>query len=190
MKKLLFVPLTLALVAPLALCATNLTDTANAQGTATTSETLSPVPVLTKDWYRYTAKDGSYSALFPGQPEETVESDFVQVGYFDRANNRAYMTFKFKLRANSNQNESEKVIDEGIASITQNGATVTDQKKISLNGMSGREITVRCKDGLVIKMRALIDPKESLMYMAGVGHENGDLDFPEAQAFLDSMSIK
>lgn len=59
MKKLLFVPLTFALVVPLAICATHLTDRANAQGTATTSETLSPVAVLTRDWYRYLVEPNS-----------------------------------------------------------------------------------------------------------------------------------
>jgi hypothetical protein len=188
MKKLLFVPLTLALVAPLAICATNRTDRVNAQGRIAESETRSP-ETITKDWYRYTAKDGSYSVLFPGQPKETVDTDSsVKVWYFDSAGNRAYMMYTFKLDANSNQNEEEKIIDKGIALIIQYGATVTDQKKISLNGMSGREIVVRHKDGLVMKMRASVDLKESIMYITGVAAEN--VDFPEVQAFLDSVSIK
>ena len=189
MKKLLFVSITLALVAPLAICATNLTDRVKAQVPTTTSETRSPEAGVTKDWYRYTATDGSYTALFPGQPKEIVDTDSsLKVRYFDRKNNRAYMLYTFKIDANSNQSEGEKVIDEGMALIIQHGATVTDQKKISLNGMSGREIVVRDKDGFVIKMRALVDLKESIMYMTAVAAET--VDFPEAQAFLDSVSIK
>jgi hypothetical protein len=191
MKKLLFFPIALALVAPLALGATNLTDRANAQAPATTSETASPVSGLTKDWYRYTAKDGSYSALFPGQPEETVESDSsVQVTYEDRANNRAYLTQFGKLNANPNQNEIEDAFDAAVASVTEDDSTVLEQQKISRQGVPGREVIVRSKDGMVMKMQMFIDTKVPAMYMVAVAAEKGNLDFPEAQAFLDSVSLK
>lgn len=191
MKKLLFVPIALALVAPLAICATNLTDRANAQVPATPSETRSPVPGLTKDWYRYTAKDGSYSALFPGQPEESVESDSsVQVTYEDRANKRAYLTQFGKLDTSPDQNEIEKAFDAAVASVTEDGSTVIEEKTISRQGIPGREVIVQSKDGMVMKMQIFINTEVPAMYMLAVAAETGNIDFPEAQAFLDSVSIK
>lgn len=145
---------------------------------------------LTSDWYRYTATDGSYSALFPGQPEDSVEPDSsVQVMYEDQANNRAYLTQKSFLSVNPNQLDVEEVLDAVIASVSEDGATVTNPKKISLNGLPGREFTVQNKEGVVMKMRAFVSPKIPALYLAIVSAENGDKDFPEAQAFLDSLSI-
>ncbi len=145
---------------------------------------------LTEDWYQYRATDGSYSAFFPGQPSESVESDSdVQVMYEDQANNRVYLTQSAKLSANPSAFDVEKVLDASVASQSQDGNTVTAQKKISLNGLSGREITVESNNSMVMKMRMFIDPKVPALYLAAVGTHHGNLDFPEAQAFLDSVSI-
>lgn len=189
MKKLLFVPVALALVAPLSLYTNNLTDTANAQVPTMVSSTSEPVALLTKDWYRYTASDGSYSALFPGQPEESVESGYEQAGYYDRALHRGYMMLFQKLPTNPNPNEVEKGFDAAVASLSQDGTTIIDQKKISFKALPGREITIKSKEGLLMKMRMLVDSKVPVMYVAIVAAANGNLDFPEAQAFFDSISV-
>jgi len=166
--------------------------------TPLSAQTKEPLPTSTQNalststssWYRYTATDGSYSALFPGQPEESVEPDStVQVMYEDRANNRAYLIQKSELSLNASQLDVEEVLDAAITSVSGDGATVTNQKKISFNGLSGREATVQNKEGVVMKMRAFVNPKVPALYLAIVSTENGDKDFPEAQAFLNSVSI-
>ena len=190
MKKLLLIPVALAFVSPLATCTNNLTARANAVVPTTSSSSQTTFAALTSDWYRYTATDGSYSALFPGQPEDSVEPDSsVQVMYEDRANNRAYLIQKSELSLNASQLDVEEVLDAAIASVSGDGATVTNQKKISFNGLSGREATVQNKEGVVMKMRAFVSPKVPALYLAIVSTENSNLDFPEAQAFLDSLSI-
>jgi hypothetical protein len=190
MKKLLFIPVALAIVAPLATCTNNLTARASAVVGTTSSSSQTTFAALTSDWYRYTATDGSYSALFPGQPQNSVEPDSsVQVMYEDRANNRAYLTQKSFLSLNPSQLDVEEVLDAVIASVSEDGATVTNSKKISLNGLPGREATVQNKEGVVMKMRAFVSPKVPALYLAIVSTENSNLDFPEAQAFLDSLSI-
>ncbi len=203
MKKLLFIPVAFALFAPLATCTNNLSATASSLVPTTSS---SPAPTkkstsqttfaaLTSDWYQYRATDGSYSAFFPGQPSSSVEPDeSVQVTYEDRANNRVYLTQSVKLSPKPSQVDDEKVLvekvlDAGVASLSQDGSTVTKLQKISLNGLEGREIIVQSSNGTVMKMRMFIDPKVPTLYMAAVGTENDNLDFPEAQAFLDSVSI-
>ena len=166
--------------------------------TPLSAQTKEPLPTSTQNalststssWYRYTATDGSYSALFPGQPEESVEPDSsVQVMYEDRANNRAYLTQKSFLSVNPNQLDVEEVLDAVIASLSEDGAKVTNKTKIRLNGLPGREFIVQDKEGVVMKMRAFVNPKVPALYLAIVSTENGDKDFPEAQAFLNSLSI-
>lgn len=193
MKKLLFVPLALALIAPLSVCATNLTDRAAAQTPTTSSDTLPAFTDLTKDWYRYKAKDGSYTALFPGQPKETVQSDSsVEVVYVDRANNRTYLIRNGKFGGQFNQNKIEEAFEAAVASLSEDGRIVNDQKRINRQGLPEREVTVQGTkgdlQGVVMKVRMFIDSQESAMYMTAVAAEN--VDFPEAQAFLDSVSIK
>lgn len=198
MKKLLFIPVAFALFAPLATCTNQLTATASSLVPATSSSPAStPLSIykttfvaLTSNWYQYRATDGSYSAKFPGQPSESVLSDSdVQVIYEDQANNRTYLTRNSKLSVNPSQVDVVEVLDAIIASLPQRGATVTDIKKISIFGLHGREITVQLHNGTVMKMRAFLDPKVPALYTAIVSAENGNLDFPETQAFLDSVSI-
>jgi hypothetical protein len=109
--------------------------------------------------------------------------------YEDRANNRAYLTQNTKLSVNPNQLDVEEVLDTVIASVSEDGANVTNPKKIRLNGLPGREFIVQDKEGVVMKMRAFVNPKVPALYLAIVSTENGDKDFPEAQAFLNSLSI-
>lgn len=198
MKKLLFIPVAFALFAPLATCTNQLTATASSL-VPTTSSSPGSTPLstykttfaaLTSDWYQYRATDGSYSAKFPGQPSESVLSGSeVQVIYEDRANKRTYLTGNSKLSVNPSQVDVVEVLDAIIASLPQRGATVTDIKKISIFGLPGREITVQAENGTLMKMRAFLDPKVPALYMAIVSAEKGNLDFPETQAFLDSVSI-
>jgi hypothetical protein len=109
--------------------------------------------------------------------------------YEDRANNRAYLTQKSFLSVNPNQLDVEEVLDAVIASLSEDGAKVTKPTKIRLNGLPGREVTVQNKEGVVMKMRAFVNPKVPALYLAIVSTENGDKDFPESQAFLNSVSI-
>ncbi len=73
--------------------------------------------------------------------------------------------------------------------LSEDGAKVTNKTKIRLNGLPGREFIVQDKEGVVMKMRAFVNPKVPALYLAIVSTENGDKDFPEAQAFLNSVSI-
>jgi hypothetical protein len=198
MKKLLFIPVILALVAPLAACTSTNSTIANAQTEKTQaspvhgtkkSSAKTPVASLTKNWYHYTAKDGSYSAKFPKRPKELVKSGLAQVMYEDVANNRAYLTQNNKFTANPSELNVEKALDAAVASQTQDSSTVSDEKKIELNGLPGREITVRNKKGMAMKARMFIESKEPTLYIVMVAAGNGKLTFPEAQAFLDSLSI-
>ena len=196
-----FLALAVALVVPLTACNTkNIVNAANLQSPVPQS---SPSPEttlasVTKDWYNYTAKDSSYSAKFPGQPEEENQSTnsplgelkYIQASYLDNANSRIYLMMSIKYPVSPSQYDVEKGLD-GVRDGQARGSkyTVTSEKKISFNGFPGREIILQGKQGELIKSHIFIDPQGPTLYQMMVGADDGNLAFPEAQAFLNSLAI-
>ncbi|HEY9632224.1 MAG TPA: hypothetical protein V6D14_02390 [Coleofasciculaceae cyanobacterium] len=200
--KSLFISVAFALVIPLAAC-TSKNQVASTGGQSSPSSETTQVSA-TKNWYTYTAKDSSYKAKFPGQPQEDEKSilnknlgqfKYWQVMYEDKANNRAYMTASIKYPGKSSQynlgqENIEKELDVIRDGQVQGGkSSVASEKKISFNGFPGREITFKGKQGEVIKSRSLLNPKNVTLYQMVVVAGNGNLAFPEAQAFLDSLAV-
>jgi hypothetical protein len=153
---------------------------------------------VTKDWYNYTAKDGSYTAIFPSQPQEENQSINSQVGeikyllvsYTDDTNNRFYFTLSTKYPVNPSEYNVEKGLDgarDGQAKSAN--MTVTSEKKISFNGIPVREITLQGSKGEAVLSRIFIDPEGPTLYQAAVVAGDGNLVFPEAEAFLYSLAI-
>jgi hypothetical protein len=199
--KLLFISVTLALVAPLAACTSNNSVASNTIQSPTTQS--SPAPKITpasttQDWYNYTAKDGSYSIKFPHQPKEQDNSTntklgeikLAQVMYEDKAKNRAFMTQSNTIPVTPEQFNAEKGLDGFRDSQNKNGGKVISEKQISLEGFPGREIIVQDKNKFVMKSRIFVNSAKPAMYMAIVVAGDGNLNFPEAQTFLDSFIPK
>lgn len=198
--KLLFLSVACAFVVPLAACTRNSQNSAAAIQSPTIQASPSPktTPVsVTKNWYNYTAKDGSYTAKFPKQPKEEDKLEDSKIGkhtsframYADKAKNRAYMTQSTKYPIDPSQYNAEKGLDGARDSQAKVGNTVTSEKKITLNGFPGRELIMQNKDGMAMKMRMFIDPNGPTLFMALVVAGNGNLDFPEVQPFLDSLAV-
>ena len=207
--KSLFISAALALVIPVAACSGNNPVASNSVQSPTTqssasSETKSDS--VTKDWYTYKAKDNSYTIQFPSKPQEEDKMvanpnvgklKYMQVLYEDKANNRAYLTsniiYPGKLsQYNFEKDSIEKELD-GIRDGQAQGSnsTVTSEKTITFNGLTGREITFKGKSqrGEAMMSRIMIDPKKPALYQLIVVASDGNLAFPEAQAFLDSLTI-
>lgn len=198
--KSLFFSVTLALVAPLAACtsntpvASNITQSPIIQATSVSKITKVS---LTQDWYNYTAKDGTYTAKFPGKPIENNNSrktemgeiKFLQVMYQDKDKNLVYMTQSNNYPVPPDQYNAEQGLDGARDSQVKGGKTLLSEKKITLNGLPGRELMIKDQKGITMKTRLFIDPKGPTMYLAIVGSENGKVDFPEATAFLDSLAV-
>lgn len=199
--KLLFFSLTLALVAPLAACTSNTLVAEKTNQSPTTQASAAPksTPVsITQDWYNYTAKDGSYTAKFPRQPKEQDNSTntklgeikFVQVMYEDKAKEQLYMTQSNKYPVDPSQLNAEKVLDGVRDGYTKNNRKLISEKKISRNGFPGRELIVQDKNKLVMKSQIFVNTARSTMHLVMVGAGDGNVDFPEAKAFLDSFMPK
>jgi hypothetical protein len=207
--KSLFISATLAFVIPIAACSSNnpLAST-EVQSLKTQSSPSSEIKSdsVTKDWYTYKAKDNSYTIQFPSKPQEEEKTvanpnvgklKYMQVLYEDKANNRAYLTaniiYPGKLtQYNFEKDRIEKELD-GIRDGQAQGSnsTVTSEKTITFNGLTGREITFKGKSqrGEAMMSRIMIDPKKPALYQLIVVSGNGNLAFPEAQAFLDSLTF-
>jgi hypothetical protein len=199
--KFSLVPVVFALVVPLAACTGNKSVSSSSVQSPTAQSAPSPETTsasASNNWYKYTAKDGSYSASFPGQPQEKDQSVKTQVGelkfsltsYGDNASKRAYATTSAKYPVKPSEYDVEKGLDgarDGQAKNTN--ATITNEKKISLNGFSGREITLKGANGGAMKTRLFIDPKGPTLYQALVVAEDGNLNFPEADTFLNSLAL-
>jgi hypothetical protein len=195
--KLHFFLMVFALVTPLAACNSNNSVASNTtQSPKTQSSPIIPVSIP-QAWYDYTAKDGTYTAKFPRQPKEKNNSDkstmgelkSVQVMYEDKAKNRVYLTQSNKYPVDPSQYNAEKGLDGARDAQTKNGRTIESEKKITLNGLPGRELIIKNKDHVQMKARVFIDPNGPTMIMALVGAGNGNVNFPEAETFLDSLTV-
>lgn len=89
-----------------------------------------------------------------------------------------------------NQYNVERGLDKARDSFPKGSkSTVSSEKKITFNGLPGREITFQRKQGGTLVSRMILDLKGAALYQMVVGAGDGNVAFPEAQAFLDSLAI-
>lgn len=148
-------------------------------------EVESDLSSLSNDWYTYTAKDGSYTVKFPGEP---LEESSNRVTYGDQI--LAYMTQinDFSETAGFEEIQIEDIFAAIRSSLAKNNR-IEKEAEISQNGHSGIELTLRREDGLALKMRIFFDMNGRKLYQAIVGSPAGNLSLPEAEAFLNSFKI-
>jgi len=155
------------------------------------------------NWYSYASSEGNYSVQFPAKPEEQPKAtqspqgqvSGVEVRYLDQAQQRIYLTRHLTLPVppgtKLDKANVEAVLDNAQASAVQSsGAKLKDGKKISQSGYSGRQFTMSLPDGTTAKARIFINPNNLKAYQALVAAKNGQVDFPEANTFLESLTIK
>lgn len=174
-------------------------DAISPSPTATQAIDPEPAKSITSNWYGYISKDDSYSAKFPARPQELNQSTDSPIGklnvalvfYEDKTSGRAYVTASNTYPVKSSSFDIEKGLNGARDRITQayNGS-VTGERNISYNGYPGREISLRSQNSAAFKVRIFIDSKGPTLYQAVVTAQDGDLDFVEATAFLDSFNIR
>ncbi len=162
--------------------------------------TESNIIYLANNWYNYTAKDGSYKVYFPGQPEEENLSVNTPLGklntlfvfYEYPEEKRIFYVSHVKYPVEPSQYNVEKGLDGAREGAAQNtNSIIVSEKRISYKGFPGREIIFQSQErpDLRTLARIYIDPTGPILYNLQVMVEDGNLDFPEAQAFLDSFVV-
>ena len=155
---------------------------------------------LTNNWYEYTAKDGSYRIKFPGKPEEQNLQIPNPLGpltsvvpiYLDSQEQRIFMCTNLTTQVDPASFEVEKGLNsarDGAARMSN--STMISEKKITLEGLSGREIILESPEGVKTLMRLFIDEKGQTVsvYQILVSGSNESFDTPETRAFLDSFTV-
>ncbi len=93
------------------------------------------------------------------------EIKYLLVSYTDDTHNRFYFTLSTKYPVNPSEYNVEKGLDgarDGQAKSAN--MTVTSEKKISFNGIPGREITLQGSKGEAVLSRIFIDPEGPTLY--------------------------
>ncbi len=155
---------------------------------------------LADNWYNYKAKDGSYKIYFPQKPQEKNLSVNTPLGklstlfvfYEYPEEKRIFYVSHVKYPVEASQYNVEKGLDGARDGAAQNtNSIIVSEKRINYKGFPGREIIFqsRKRPDLRTLARIYIDPNGPILYSLQVIAEDGNLDFPEAKAFLDSFVV-
>lgn len=161
-----------------------------------------PSPSDITKWYSYSSNGGNYSVKFPEKPIEEEKSssspqgkiEAVDARYIDSAKKRVYLTGYANLPVPPGAKVSDFNVERSLAAaqngiIKGMGATVKSETKITQNGNPGREMIITLPTGSAAKVRIVINPNNLKAYQAIVAANDGNLDFPESKAFLESLNI-
>ncbi len=155
---------------------------------------------LANNWYNYKATDGSYTIYFPQKPQEKNLSVNTPLGklstlfvfYEYPEEKRIFYVSHVKYPVEASQYNVEKGLDGARDGAAQNtNSIIVSEKRINYKGFPGREIIFQSQErpDLRTLARIYIDPTGPILYSLQVIVEDGNLDFPEAQAFLDSFVV-
>ena len=153
---------------------------------------------LTNNGYEYIAKDGSYSINFPGKPEEqnlqipnpAGQLSSVVSMYQDMGGQRAFFSSNVTYPVDPALYDVEKGLSgAGDMVVRALNTAIIEDKRISLQGMPGRELVLESPEGYEMRVQLFIDPQGPTLYQIWVGGTKGGLNTPEVQAFFDSFRV-
>lgn len=149
----------------------------------------------TSNWYKYTAKDGTYTIMYPKAPQEEatnvmgINTNFIS--FYDK--DKAYISngTKIPYKFDTNLIDTETLLNFALENMAKKtGNSIESQNDITYNGLPGKEAVVHFKDGnYFVKVRYILDVKKSVFYQVMVLSDKNNFDFPEASAFFDSLMI-
>lgn len=161
------------------------------------AEAPTPPPPAT-DWTSYSPKDGSFSAQFPGPPEESVEPTDGPTGKIDmhqfaveRQTGSAYMASytDFPVPAASPDEIKKRLVAIRDAALGSAHATLVDDKEIVVNGVPGREFTsqMAVPEEVVTHTRVFMRGSRLFQFMTLV--PKGTNEDADVRRFLDSIAL-
>ncbi|HEY9704599.1 MAG TPA: hypothetical protein V6C58_19310 [Allocoleopsis sp.] len=152
------------------------------------------------EWISYESKQGKYTAKFPQQPEESKQNQEQgikgqEVVYIDQDKKRLYLITYLVLPQEVQKKVKNLNTDQFLENLQKDiifsmKGNLKTETKIEQNGIKGREFVLDIGQGSTVKARVFFNPKNFQAYRIVIGTKQGNLDFPEAQNFLDSFVIK
>ena len=148
-----------------------------------------------KEWATFTSEDGGFSILFPGKPEEqiesvstaigTIETEFFIVEQKDRAYSLNYADYPKEIIAAS---DAGSMLDgAGMGAVSNVNGELLDEKEITLDGYPGREIRIEVKeDDIIIHARFYL--VENRLYVVQAVSKS-EASTPDIDKFLDSFQL-
>lgn len=159
-----------------------------------------PRASVTSNWYTYTSQNGNYTVLFPTKPKEQAQSEkaasgnanFVIASYENQQQSIAYLATSIKYEQKFSASESETLLDSARdAELKSGDATLINEKKITMNGYSGKEfLAFSSKQNFYYRAKVFFDANTSTLYQVLAVSGESDINSPETTAFLNSLTIK
>lgn len=176
---------------------------ASASSSPEVATNSSPTTAAPTDWYTYSSQEGGYTAKFPQKPEEQKKPagsqagsiGYTEVRYVDQAKQRIYLSVHANVPVPPGAKVNDINVEKGLDTLRDNiiksmKGTVKNETKVTQNGYAGRELTMSMPQGFSAKARIFINPKTLKIYQVLVGSKDGNVNFSEANAFLDSVTIE
>lgn len=170
--------------------------------TPTESLTSSGVELDTAKWYKYTAPDGSHTALFPSKPKKepyasslTKEYTRTDVRYEGQIVNYGIKTSKY-FKKLSKRDVTELLKYTINEKVDNNIYVLKYQNKINFNGREAYEYYVsERKWHQGERSIVFFDMNKSILYEIWAAtkfevSDNGILDTPQTNFFLSSLKLK
>jgi len=153
-----------------------------------------PPPV----WSAYSPKDGSFSAQFPGTPEETVSPANGPAGKVDmhqfaveRQSGSAYMASytDFPNAATSPDDVRQRLVAVRDVAVKSAQATLVNDREITVNGILGREFTASMAIPEVVTTHTRVFMKGGRLFQFMALVPNTLSEEADVRRFLDSIAL-
>jgi hypothetical protein len=149
------------------------------------------------EWKEYNSADGHFTVDFPGTPKQSKEKHQTKFGSLDTqlltlaASKDVFYGISFGDYPDSiiKAHRQEELLDDAVNSAVKNvkGGRIQAQEKISLAGVSGRELVVDTPGGLRMTVRLFMVKSRLYQVLSAVG--KGKEKDADPKRFLDSFKL-
>ncbi len=149
-------------------------------------------------WLAFAPKDGSFSAQFPGAPEESVEPTDGPTGKVDmhqfaveRPTGSAYMASytDFPVPPGTAEENKQRLLAIEKAALESARATLIGEKEIAVNGIAGREYVAKMAvpEEVTTYTRVFLRGSRLFQFMALL--PSGTSEEADVRRYLDSVAL-